>query len=282
MICYPMAVGPVITRVFEAGDVGPPVLLIHGYTSRADRFRATAQAIAARGYRVFVPDLPGHGFATKDPRQDHTIGGYRDFVLGLMDALGLERAALIGTSLGGHVVGAVACQCPERISALTMIGSLGMAPLPPERAQAIKAGLADMTPAGMRNRLLRVFCDPRFVTDELVQEDVKINTSPGAVASLTMFADYLTTRFNQDLVLDGLGALGGRFPFLLLWGDQDASVPVEVGRAARAALPAARLAIFHGVNHTPYIERPDLFEPVIFDLLGGRLGCFAAPDVTWI
>src|ERR1700722_9103662 len=132
MICYPLAVGSFVTRLFAAGDVGPPVLLIHGFTSRADRFRGTAEALAAKGYRVFIPDLPGHGFATKDPRHDHSIGGYRDFVIGLMDQLGLERATLIGTSLGGHVVAAVACKLPERVAALTMIGSLGVAPLPPE------------------------------------------------------------------------------------------------------------------------------------------------------
>jgi 2-hydroxy-6-oxonona-2,4-dienedioate hydrolase len=282
MICYPMNVGPVVTRVFAAGDGGPAVLLIHGFTSRADRFRATAEAIAAKGYRVFVPDLPGHGFATKDPRHDHSIGGYRDFVISLMDALGLERASLIGTSLGGHVVGAVACKVPERVAALTMIGSLGLAPLPLERAHAMKAGLADMSLAAMRTRLLRVFCDPRFVTDQLVLEDVKVNTSPGAVASLSALADYMATRINQDLVLDGFGALAGRFPLLLVWGEQDASVPVEVGRAARAALPAARLAVLAGANHTPYIERPDLFEPIILDLLAGQLGRFEAPDVTWV
>jgi 2-hydroxy-6-oxonona-2,4-dienedioate hydrolase len=277
-----MAAGSVVTRVFAAGEAGPPVILLHGLTSRADRFRGTAEALAAKNYRVVIPDLPGHGFATKDPSHDHSIAGYRDFVIGVMDGLGLERASLVGTSLGGHVAGAVACKMPERVTSLTMIGSLGLSPLARERMLAIKSGIADMSLAAMRNRLLRVFKDPKFVTDELVREDVAINTSPGATACLNAFTDYMVERFNDDLVLDGLATLAGRLSVLLLWGEEDASVPVEIARAARASLPRAKLAIIGGVNHTPYIERPDLFEPIILDFLAGRLGSFKAPEISYI
>jgi len=281
MICYPLGVGPISTRLFAAGAEGPAVLLIHGLTSRADRFKATAEVIASSGYRVFVPDLPGHGFATKDPALDHSIAGYRDFTLGVMDALGLDKAALVGASLGGHVAAAVACTTPERVTQLAMIGSLGLRPIPPERVSAIKNGIADMSLEAMRARLLRVFNDPKFVTDELVQEDVKVNTSVGAVASLNAFAEYMAARFNEDLVLDGLRALNGRIPMLLLWGEDDKSVPVEEGQLARDALPQAKLVVLHDVNHTPYIERPDLFEPILLDFLAGHVGRFQVPGVSW-
>ncbi|SLN64298.1 alpha/beta fold hydrolase [Oceanibacterium hippocampi] len=281
MICYPIAVGPVVTRLFVAGTEGPPVFLIHGLTSRADRLKATAEKIAAQGYQVYVPDMPGHGFATKNPAHGQSIGGYRDFVLGLMDVLGIEKAVLIGTSVGGHVVGALACAHPERVTALTMIGSLGFYPIPPERPVAVKAGIADMSLEAMRSRLLRVFTDPKFVTDELVLEDVKVNTSPGAVDSLNAFADYMAAGYNDDLVLDGLAKLQGRFPLLLIWGEDDKSVSVEEGRKARAVLTKADLVVLSNVNHTPYIERPDWFEPIILDFLAGHTRRFQAPGVTW-
>ncbi|MEJ0068638.1 MAG: alpha/beta fold hydrolase [Pseudomonadota bacterium] len=281
MIVYPVAAGAVLTRVFEAGDAGPAVVFLHGLTSRADRFRQTLEPFAAAGYRVYAPDLPGHGFATKDPSHDHSIGFYRDFVLALLDRLEIEQAVLIGTSLGGHVMAAAACHSPGRVRALVTIGSLGYAPVAAERVARIRAGLADWSPAAMRARLLTVFTDPRFVTDDLIREDIRINTSPGARESLARFADYMATRFNQDLIVDGLAALGDRFPTLLLWGEDDQSVPVEIGRAARRALPQARLATIRGVNHTPYLERPDLFNPIVLDFLAGRLGAFAHPDVTY-
>jgi hypothetical protein len=68
-----------------------------------------------------------------------------------------------------------------------------------------------MSPETMRARLLTVFSDPRFVTDELVREDVLVNTCPGAKDSLGGFVGYMAARFNEDLVADGLAALGDRF-----------------------------------------------------------------------
>jgi pimeloyl-ACP methyl ester carboxylesterase len=150
------------------------------------------------------------------------------------------------------------------------------------RIEKIRLGLADMSPEAMRARLLTVFSDPRFVTDEFVREDVLVNTSPGAKDSLGRFVGYMAARFNKDLVADGLAALGDRFPLLLLWGEADQSVPVEVGRDARNRLPHARLATFANTNHTPYMERPELFNRMILDFLNGNIGSYAAPGVTYV
>jgi 2-hydroxy-6-oxonona-2,4-dienedioate hydrolase len=76
MIMYPLAVGDIVNRVFEAGAGGKTMLLLHGLTSRADRWTGCIEALAAAGYHVFAPDLPGHGFATKAGELDHSIGGY--------------------------------------------------------------------------------------------------------------------------------------------------------------------------------------------------------------
>lgn len=271
MISYPLAVGSTVTRIFTAGDAGPPLLLLHGLTSRADRWRHNVDVLAAAGYRVFAPDLPGHGFATKSADFDHSVPGYRDFVLGLLDQIGSEPAVLIGTSLGGHIVGSAAAARPERVRALVMIGSLGLQPVTTEKVERTAMGLRDMRPEAMRARLLTVFSDPRHVTDDLVREDVMINTSPGAGPSFERFLRYFASDFNHDLVLDGLRTLGERVPLLLLWGEEDKSVPVDIGRATHQILTRSRLAVFKRTNHTPYWEHPALFNRVVIDFLAGRL-----------
>jgi pimeloyl-ACP methyl ester carboxylesterase len=280
MIMYPLGVGEIVTRVFEEGSGGTPLLFLHGLTSRADRFKATLKPFAEAGYHTYAIDLPGHGFASKRADIDHSIDGYRDFVLGFLDRVGARRAVLVGASLGGHVVAAAACKAPERVEKLVMIGSLGLAPLPPERIGQIRGGIGNMTREALRGRLLTVFSDPRHVTDALVEEDLRINTSPGAKESFERFLDYMATRFNDDLVLEGLRRLGARVPLLLLWGEEDKSVAVEVGRAARRALPEAKLTTIAGANHTPYIENPEAFNRVVLDFLRGRHGAYTAPGVT--
>lgn len=281
MIAYPFAAGGIVTRLFDSGTSGHPVLLLHGFTSRADRWRQTAIDLATKGYRVFVPDLPGHGFAAKSASFDHSVTGYRDFVLDLLDKLSLDRLALVGTSLGGHIVAKVAAHSPARVEKLVMIGSMGLNPLPPERTTAIRNGLADMSPAAMRARLLTVFTDPSFVTDDLVMEDVRVNTSPGAKESIDKFAAYLATGFNNDLALDDLVALDGKVPLLMIWGEDDKSMPVEVAHKARARLAHARLATLRSVNHTPYIENPATFQKILTDFLENRAANEVPTGVTY-
>src|SRR5689334_25056048 len=133
MISYPLAVGSSITRVIESGTTGPVVILLHGLTSRADRWRHNIDALAGAGYHVYAPDLPGHGFASKTAEFDHSIPGYRDFLLTLLDRIGADRATLVGTSLGGHVVAAAAIAQPSRVERLVVIGSLGLQPVTEEK-----------------------------------------------------------------------------------------------------------------------------------------------------
>ena len=276
MIVYPFEAGGIVTRILAAGEKRPVILLLHGFTSRADRWRQTVADLAARGYRVFAPDLPGHGFASKSAAFDHSVAGYRDFAIDVLDRLGVKRASLVGASLGGHVLAAVTKQIPDRVDHLVMIGSMGLAPLAAERVAKIRAGLSDMSLLDMRARLLSVFSNPDLVTDELVKEDVLVNTSPGAQESLGKFGRHLASGYNDGLALPDLMALDGRIPLMLLWGSADESVPVEVAHAAREQLPRAQLAVMHGINHTPYIENPALFQQIVLDFLQGGRGISAA------
>jgi pimeloyl-ACP methyl ester carboxylesterase len=281
MIHYPLAAGKTLTRVLEAGRPdAPAVVLLHGLSSRADRWIRNIDTLAAEGYRVIAADLPGHGFATKDPTQNHTIGGYADFVLALFDALRLEKATLVGTSLGGHIVAAAALKQPQRIERLMMIGSTGLAPSTPQRAQAFGDWILNLTPDLHRPRLERVFSQTSLVTDDMVREDVLINTSPGAADCFRRFIDYMGSEMNNDLVLEKLRTIEDRVPLLLFWGVDDSSVSVEIGRAARERLPRSRLVTVKGLNHTPYYENPALFNRVLLAFMGGALDIVSAEGLT--
>jgi pimeloyl-ACP methyl ester carboxylesterase len=280
MIVYPYGVGAVTTRIIEAGQGDDVLLLLHGFTSRADRWRGNIDGLAALGYRVIAPDLPGHGFASKDPTFDHSVGGYRDFILAILDRLQIRRAVMVGTSLGGHVLADLACRTPERVTKLVMIGSMGLQELGDDRVAAIRRGLEDMSVQAIKARLTSVFSDASLVTEDLIQEDMLANTSPGAQQSLQAFGKYLAAGFNNDLVSDRLAEIADRIPVLLLWGEQDRSAPVEIARAARSNLPNSRLAVIAGTNHTPYMECPTLFQQILEAFLRDRLQSFSNPDVT--
>ena len=272
MICYPISVNGTPSRTFEAGSGDKVVVLVHGFTSRADRWRHVIPGFAQAGYRVFAPDLPGHGYADKSPGSRQAIDGYRDFLLDFLDMIGANRATLIGASMGGQVVGAAASKLPERVEALVMIASLGLASISSERIAAMRHGLTDMSIEAIRARLIRAWGNLKDITDNLVREDMLVNTSPGAIMSLNRIVDDLDAHRDDGLLIDALAALGSRLPLLLVWGDNDPLVPVSVGHAARKRMPHARLATITGVNHAPYIEQPVLFQRAVLDFLTGQPG----------
>ncbi len=281
MICYPIGVGATVTRVFEAGAPDAPViLLIHGLSSRADRWARNIDTLAAAGFRVIAPDLPGHGFATKDASFNHSIGGYADFVLALLDAMKIQRATIVGTSLGGHIVATAALRQPERAERLMMIGSTGLAPTPPARAQGVRDWLMHLTNESHRPKLQSVFTDKSLATENMVREDVLINTSPGAAGCFDKFLVYMADGINNDLVLERLRTIEDRIPLLLFWGVDDSSVSIEIGRAAHARLPKSRFIAVEHLNHTPYYENPALFNNVLLKFIDDGLDTVKAPGLT--
>jgi len=259
MIQYPLTIHGTRTRVLDAGQTGPVVLFIHGLSTRADRWRGALEALAAQGCRAIAFDLPGHGLADKPEDFDYSSGGLAGYTLGVMDALGIERAHLVGTSLGGHVASLVALRAPERCDSLYLVAPLGLAPVSREAGDGIRRSVRDVSIEGVRAKLRNVFIDSSLATEALITEESRINGSAGGVQALSALADYLVERLNDELVTDELAPLAERLPVGLLWGEHDRMVPLAVGQAAARALGMAELPVMAGVGHAPYVERPAEF-----------------------
>ena len=271
-----------MTRVLECGGrAGEPMVLVHGLGSRADRWRRNLDGLAAAGYRVFAPDLPGHGFATKGSAFDYTIDGYRSFLDMFLDEIGADRVVLVGASLGGHIAGALTCRDPKRVGALVLVGSTGLQPFGAETRAAMPKALTDMSREGIRARLERGLCNSSIITDHLVEEDWRINNSPDAAETFALLGRYVAERIDDDVVGACLGALEGRVPILLVWGESDRSIPLAVGEAAHASLPGSRLAVMAGTAHNPYLDKPDVFNRIVLDFIAGRLGAHASAEVDY-
>jgi pimeloyl-ACP methyl ester carboxylesterase len=266
MITYPVEICGTLTRIIESGS-GPAVLLVHGLGTRADRWRTVLDKLAADGRRVIAFDLPGHGFAQKGVGFDYSVHGYADFISNLLDAFNLDRVALIGASLGGQAATVVAAKMPHRIQSLTLVGSTGLSTFGPEaRAQTARA-LVDMSRQAIRTRLLRGLRNMTLITDELIEEDFHINNSPGAMAAFQALGDYFANKIDDDVVLELLLKLDGRIPLLLIWGMEDAAVPVAVAEEAAAKLKAAQFVKMAGTAHNPYMDKPEEFSRAILEFL---------------
>ncbi len=272
MIQYPLGAAGTLTRVLEAGHGDKNMLLVHGVGARADRWRLNLEGLAGAGYHPYAIDLPGHGLAEKGDRFDHSVPNYAAFARAVLDEVGADRAYLVGTSLGGHVLATVACEIPERVAGLVMVGTLGMAPLGQAARERTAGLIGDTSPEMVDRKLHSVIHDDSLVTAEMHREEVRVNNSPGAAEAFERVSDYFANRIDDHVVGERLAALSGRFPILLVWGREDLGFPLAMGEAAHQMLDGSRLAIMDDAAHAPYFERPDTFNAIAIQFFAGRLG----------
>lgn len=271
VIQYPWQVGKTLTRVLEAGgDGGIPTVFLHGVGARADRWRRNLEPLAAAGLHVFAVDFPGHGLAAKGEQlKEYTVDGYARFLEQFLESIDADNAVLVGTSLGGHVAAAATCRMPARVSALVLVGTLGLVQLGEAAREQIAASLADVSEAGVRRKLERVVYDESLVTEDWVAEEARINGSPGAAASFAALAAYFRERIDDDLVADALMSLEQPPPILLVWGRNDAIVGVPIGEHARQILDGrVRFETIPEAGHAPYLEAPSAFNGIVTSFLG--------------
>jgi len=127
-VTFPRLRSGLKVRVVERGDsTTPPVLLVHGWGCSAFVFRDTMPALADAGFRAIAVDLKGHGLSDKPVAADeYTVDALVEHLLDILDALGLERPALAGHSLGGTLIYHFAMRYPQRVRCLGLISPVGL------------------------------------------------------------------------------------------------------------------------------------------------------------
>jgi pimeloyl-ACP methyl ester carboxylesterase len=114
--------GPAELAVAEAGEGGRPLLLVHGFTGAKEDFTDFLDPLADLGWHAVAPDQRGHGGSHKPESEDHySFDAFTTDLLGLIDALGWERCAVLGHSMGGMVVQLAVLRAPERFDALVLL-----------------------------------------------------------------------------------------------------------------------------------------------------------------
>jgi pimeloyl-ACP methyl ester carboxylesterase len=270
VIQYPIGVNGVTTRVLDSGGPGDLLVMLHGVGARADRFRFNVAGLGEAGYRAVAVDLPGHGLADKGT-QPYSVGYYASFLIGLLDSLGADKAGIIGTSLGGHIAARAAVTAQDRISSLVMIGTMGVMPLGHESTMAIAKSILNRSQEGIANKLRFVLHRHELITDSWVEEEFRINNSPGADEAFQALSKYFAEKVDDDVVGEHLLDVAEQVPMLLVWGADDEMIKADVGYAAQRTLKNTPLVLLSGTGHVPYLERPDDFNALIVDFLHGRI-----------
>jgi 3-oxoadipate enol-lactonase len=245
----------------EETGAGAPVLFVHGGTASTREWRPVLTALGAHA-RCIAVDRLGCGLSDRSARG---YGGraLTDSLLGLADALGLDRFGVVGQSYGGFFALALAQAAPERISRLVLVNSAA-GPWTAEEWAALGARLvrdpSAPAPEEQIEQTMRwIFADaaraPAGFRDDLRWQLER--AAPGQIEA-----------GRDDLVRMAAGPfdeIAG--PTLVVWGEADPLFRPEMGRRLAAAIPGARYAALPGCGHTCQVECPDAFVAVVAPFL---------------
>jgi pimeloyl-ACP methyl ester carboxylesterase len=255
--------------VVDDDGAGPPIILLHAWVADRRAWTAVATPLVAAGYRVIAYDMRGYGESTTED-----VGfSHRADLVALMDALGIERTALVGNSGGGTTAFDIAIEFPERVVAVVGVG----------------AGLSGFdgvpTPAEARvfKEYQRVDAAEPYDADALTDFEVQVwmdgpGQTPGRVEPAVRAALWAMARpLNEPSRVRGRAVAleppandrlaDLRCPVLAVGGALDFSDVVQVGERLEVAAPEARAIVWPDVAHMVGMEQPDRLAATILDFL---------------
>lgn len=238
---------------------GEPVLLLHGFGGDINIWVFNQEALT-EGRAVYALDLPGHGGSEKEVG-DGSTEFFAGVVSGFMDEMGLEKAHLVGHSMGGAVAGALAKSSPEKVSSLTLIASAGLGK--EINAEYIEGFVAANRRKEMKSTLVLLFADPDLVTRDLVNDVLKFKRLDGVDDAMRTVADRMFPNGEQADVPDLSGV---EVPILAIWGADDRIVPASHADN----LPShARAEMLENTGHMPQMEASARTNRLLEEFLDG-------------
>ena len=238
----------------EAGS-GAPVILIHGLADNVAIWDPVIPALAAR-FRVIALDQIGFGRSDK-PLLNYRVSTLVDFLDVFLTELKIERASLVGNSLGGWVAAAYALAHPERVERLVLSDAAGYAALTKTMDSRALRALRVASRDDIRYLGPLAFHDKRFYQDV----DTAFKERVTAGDSYTV-AQVLDSMIRGDDALDNkLQTL--KQPTLVLWGREDKLIPLSFGEQFHREIVNSRLRIIDNCGHMPQLECPNEFSAAV-------------------
>ena len=233
-----------IGLAYERRGKGTPLLLVHGFPLDHHLWDEVVPLLEDT-FDMIIPDLRGFGESTTVD-SFYSLEDYASDLAGLLDHLGIQKAAIAGHSMGGYIALAFVRLFPERVRGLGLVASQVVADTE-ERKQGRYKSAAEVAEHGIGSVVEMMA--PKFTPDESLQSYARQSMErqqPGAyIGALKAMAE----RVDSTPLLSSFN-----FPVVVIHGDADALVPIDRAREVKAALPQAHLVELSGAGHMPMME----------------------------
>lgn len=243
----------------EAGS-GPVVILLHGLGGSSQNWALNIAPLAQK-FRVIVPDQIGFGKSDK-PFVHYRIGTYVDYLDQFCKQLKVERASLVGNSMGGWIAAAYTVAFPERVEWLVLVDAAGFAP-PANFDYRILYGLNPSTREGMKQVAAKVFYNKLFQSDALVDAAMAARFTAGDGYTITSIIESITR--GEDFLDNRVKSI--KQPTLVVWGRQDGLTPLADGERFKKEIPNSTLLVIEECGHVPQFEKAAEFNAAVLKFL---------------
>jgi pimeloyl-ACP methyl ester carboxylesterase len=258
---------------------GPAVLMVHAAGGWSGVWERTGQRLSAAGYRVIAIDMPPLGYSERPAKPAYSRLDQAQRLIGTLDALGVQRAIVLGHSFGARAVAEAALKWPERIAGVILVSAALALDAPPQQ-QGIVDHILAWSPA--RKLIAAATLSNPLFTKTLLKMFV---ADSGAVTPywVAMYQRPLNVRGTYSATADWLPELlaepgnsvsshSASFatlsaPTLVLWGDKDTVTPLQEGELIAKSIPKSQLVVLPGIGHLPPIEAEPAFIDTVLDFL---------------
>ncbi len=256
-----------LAHYIEKGE-GEPVILIHGFGWDSYLWSKNIDVLAEK-FKVYALDLWGFGYSSREP-VDYGYPQYADQLFKFMDSLNIKRASLVGQSMGGGTCVLFCTQHRERVNRMILLSAAGLPnPLPLIGKIASLPVIGEFL-AGFRGNyygkiiLNTIIYNKELITDsdfELITRFQKIEGT--REVSLKILRKQFWGTLSEEI--HKLGEMD--VPVLIVWGRQDKSIPVALGRQMHTILKTSHLEVLDSAGHCANFEQPEIFNRLAINFL---------------
>jgi pimeloyl-ACP methyl ester carboxylesterase len=249
-------------RYLEAGDQAKPtVILLHGLGAQAESWQLNIAPLA-QNFHVIAPDQIGFGKSDK-PLLKYRLGTYVDFLDKFMSELKIEKASLVGNSMGGWVAGLMATKYPNRVTKIVLVDAAGLAPKEIDLNRIYQ--LNNSTRDEIRANLKLIFASAALqnneaLVDQFMTQRITVNdgyTINALIESIKRREDFLDNRLGEI-----------KKPTLIIWGKQDGLLPLADGEKFNKGIANSEFVVFDNCGHAPQFEKAVDFNKKVLEFLG--------------
>ncbi|MFC1844308.1 alpha/beta fold hydrolase [Thermodesulfobacteriota bacterium] len=256
------------THYIEKGS-GEPVILLHGFFFDTYMWNKNIDLLAEK-YKVYAIDLWGFGYSTRKPL-DYGYPLYTKQLLKFMDSLGISRASLIGQSMGGGTIINFTVSNRHMVDKIILIDAAGMPNKLPIMGRISNLPKLGEFMYGLNSDFLRRMTlgntflhNKKNITDEYFENATRFHKIKGTTEVML----YITREQFFDTLLEEIKKLSlMNIPTLIVWGREEKSIPLSVGREMHRILKGSQLEIFDQAGHCAHDDQPEMFNQLVSDFL---------------